>query len=184
MEDLQVTGPDPIFERDRIRTGHLLARAGRALPRNPRGRQGLASIGPVGRPLPAPENPGVAQRMPDRGDDLTPCHWRAINPGQRRAGAVSTGHAKWQLRHDDGLFRSDSQADSPQGSTQAKASTRARSYLGYLPMMVMHWLCRTVPSEPISWMERSSGAKFGPSVTSNLSVAVPPGDVVSVVFPK
>jgi hypothetical protein len=87
-------------------------RSGRQSPTpEPPRRQGLASIGLWADPCRLGE-PGVAQRVPDRGDDLTPCHWRAIKPGQRRAGAVTTGHAKWQLRHDDGLFRSDSQADS------------------------------------------------------------------------
>jgi len=38
-------------------TGHLLARAGKALPRNPRGWQGLTSVDPLGRPLPPPANP-------------------------------------------------------------------------------------------------------------------------------
>ena len=58
--------------------GHLLARAGRALPQNLRGRQGLALIDPPASPLPPPENPGVAPlEVPDRGDDLTPCPLRA-----------------------------------------------------------------------------------------------------------
>src|SRR5262249_10260073 len=35
---------------------HLLARAGRALPQNLRGPQGLTLIDPLGRPLPPPEN--------------------------------------------------------------------------------------------------------------------------------
>jgi hypothetical protein len=48
--------PGPPWEMEQ--GGHLLARAGKALPRNLRGRQGLASIDPAGRPLPSPENPG------------------------------------------------------------------------------------------------------------------------------
>jgi hypothetical protein len=103
--------PRPSLRRWGIRTGHLLARAGRALPRNPRGGKGSLRSALWADPC-RPGGPGVAQRVPDRGDDLTSCHWRAINPGQRRAGAVTTRHVKWQLRHDDGLFRSDSQADS------------------------------------------------------------------------
>jgi len=91
--------------------GHLLARAGRALPRNLRGGKGSLHSALRADPC-RPGEPGVAQRVPDRGDDLTPCHWRAINHGQGRHGAVTHGHTNWQLRHDDGLVRSDSQADS------------------------------------------------------------------------
>src|SRR5206468_2714687 len=59
------------------------------------------------------------------------------------------------------------------------AGTRRALLLGHLPMMVMHSLCRTVPSAPISRTERSKGT-VGPSiVASNLSAAVPPADVVS-----
>ena len=50
--------------------GHLLARAGRALLRNLRGGKG--SLRSTLRADPCrPGEPGVAQRVPDRGDDLT-----------------------------------------------------------------------------------------------------------------
>jgi hypothetical protein len=51
--------PGPSSEMEQ--GGHLLARAGKALPRNFRKRQGLASIDPAGRPLPSPENPGSTE---------------------------------------------------------------------------------------------------------------------------
>jgi hypothetical protein len=51
--------------------GHPLARAGRALPRNPRQRQGLALLG-LRQTLAAPGEPAVAPWVPDRGDALTP----------------------------------------------------------------------------------------------------------------
>jgi hypothetical protein len=56
--------------------GHLLARAGRALPRNLRDRQGLTSIGP-GRADPGrSRRTGGSPKVPDRGDDLTQYRWR------------------------------------------------------------------------------------------------------------
>ena len=42
----------------------------------------------------------------------SPCHWRAINDGHKRRRAATTGHTNWQVRPHDGVFRSDSQADS------------------------------------------------------------------------
>jgi hypothetical protein len=41
----------------------------------------------------------------------SPCQG-AINHGQKRRRAATTGHTSWQVRSHDGLFRSDSQADS------------------------------------------------------------------------
>jgi hypothetical protein len=52
-------------------------RPGRQSPTpEPPGRQGLASIGPRADPC-RPGEPGVARRVPDRGDDLTPYQWCA-----------------------------------------------------------------------------------------------------------
>src|SRR5262249_44954242 len=77
-------------------------------PRTSGGRKGLTLIDPPGRPLAAPGEPGVAQEVPDRGDDLTPCPLRARRGGEPRGTAVTRGqgdtvtaleraseHARW-----------------------------------------------------------------------------------------
>jgi hypothetical protein len=50
--------PRPSLGDGGMQIGHLLTRAGRALRQNLRGWQGLTLIGPLGRPLPPPENLG------------------------------------------------------------------------------------------------------------------------------
>src|SRR5262249_27989793 len=51
--------------------GHLLARAGKPTPEPP-GAARAHFDRPPGQTLAAPGEPGVARRVPDRGDDLTP----------------------------------------------------------------------------------------------------------------
>jgi hypothetical protein len=58
-------------------------------------------------------NPATAGHFRPAHRTRSPCHWRAINHGQERRRAATTGHTSWQVRRHDGLFRSDSQADSP-----------------------------------------------------------------------
>jgi hypothetical protein len=71
----------------------------------------------------------------------------------------------------------------PMGSRDSRPISPERSAralcLGHFPIMVMHPLCSTVPSEPISRMERSKGT-VGPSDGVISNAALPPGDVVSV----
>lgn len=61
-------------------------------PKPPR-RQGLAALGPAGRPLP-PREPGVAARVPDRGDD-TPASVIAADP-------TALVRGSWHLREKTG----------------------------------------------------------------------------------
>src|SRR5262249_45062795 len=48
---------------------------------------------PSGQTLAAPGEPGVAQEVPDRGDDLTPCPLRARSGSEPRRAAVTHGQA-------------------------------------------------------------------------------------------
>src|SRR5260370_25438586 len=63
----ELRGPAPppaLSRRWRSERDHLLAREGRALPRNPRGRQGLHFDRPACRPFPPPANTGEPQGGP------------------------------------------------------------------------------------------------------------------------
>jgi hypothetical protein len=59
--------------------------------------------------------------------------WRAINHGQERRKAATTGHTSWQVRWDDGLFRSDSQADGSSWRRWAGDGRHAGGSVGGLP---------------------------------------------------
>jgi len=61
------------------------------------------------------------RRKPTR----SPCHWCAINHGQKRRMQATTGYTSWQVRRDDCLFRSDSQADSAGSIPVARPVTRS-----------------------------------------------------------
>src|SRR5215471_12362520 len=62
-------------------------------PRTSGGGKGLTLIDPPGRPLATPGEPGVAQEVPDRGDDLTPCPLRARSGSEAGRTAVTHGQA-------------------------------------------------------------------------------------------
>jgi hypothetical protein len=92
--------------------GHLLARSDTALPRNLRDGKGSLRSTLWADPC-RPGEPGVARRVPDRGDDdLTPCHWRVINRGEKRSLSVTRGQFAPQARRHGSPNATDSQADS------------------------------------------------------------------------
>ncbi len=80
-------GPRPSL-RDGCSPGHPLARPGKALRPNPRGAQGLATLGPTGTPLPAPENRAPPAGCPTEGMTF-PTHYEnalTVLPEQQRRG--------------------------------------------------------------------------------------------------
>jgi hypothetical protein len=119
-------------------TGHLLARAGRALLRNLRGGKGSLRSALWADPC-HPGEPGVAQKVPDRGDDLTPCTMRAGLGSQPGPPAVTPGQAHTTPTWDQAGGRGDLDALESSRSRQqegARAEGRFR---------VAVWGCSSPP---------------------------------------
>src|SRR6266581_2604967 len=98
-------------------------------------------------------------------------------PGEGRGGRRHPSeHAQQRAeRHDHSNSAQPHDDPLPTGARRAL-------HLGHLPMMVMHPLCSTVPSEPSTRRKRSKGT-VGPlprPPRSNSTAPAPPADVVSI----
>ena len=79
---------------------------------------------PCGQTLAVPKNP-CSPKGADRGDDdLTPCHWRAINRGEKRL-SVARGHFAPQVRRPRSLNATERGCDVGRIDGRCRADTSA-----------------------------------------------------------